>query len=404
MTRDIYNQRREALLAEAQQFLDDSDKDSFDAKVKDIEALDSQFENEAKLQANLEALKGSAFKQPENAAVNACGKAFASMGAETDPYDTPEYRNAFMNYVLKNIPIPAMFRNDAGPTKTGDVEVVIPTTTVQKIIERMDQTGNILRLVTQTNIKAGVAVPVSTLKPSASWVAEGAGSTKQKLTAGSITFGAYKLRCAVSMTFETEHMAYPMFERFYVKSVADAMVKAKETSIFKGTGSANGQPKGLLTETPEHTVEIAHNGSIGYADLLEAEAYELIPGSVWAMTKVTYMQHIMGILDDNGQPVARINADIDGKPEYTILGRRVEIVDPNYIASYAATVSADTVVAVLFNWSDYVFNNPVPMVTKKYYDEDTDDAVLKAVELCDGKCVQTQSLVVIKKKTNPSPG
>ena len=79
------------------------------------------------------------------------------------------------------------------------------------------------------------------MKPVASWVAEGAGSDKQKKTTGSITFSYYKLRCAISMSFETTGQTYPMFEAQFVQNVADAMVKAKEQAIVSGTGS--GQPK-----------------------------------------------------------------------------------------------------------------------------------------------------------------
>lgn len=49
--------------------------------------------------------------------------------------DSLEYRNAFMNYVLKGENIPNELRASA-VTKTGDVGSVIPQTVLDKIVEK----------------------------------------------------------------------------------------------------------------------------------------------------------------------------------------------------------------------------------------------------------------------------
>ena len=64
--------------------------------------------------------------------------------------------------------------------------------------------------MTHTSYKGGVTVPTSSAKPTASWVAEGAGSDKQKKALGSITFAYHKLRCAISMSLEVSIVTYPM--------------------------------------------------------------------------------------------------------------------------------------------------------------------------------------------------
>ena len=64
---------------------------------------------------------------------------------------------------------------------------MIPTTILNRIVEKMEAVGMILPLVTRTAYKGGVSIPTSSAKPVASWVAEGAGSDKQKKTTGSIT-------------------------------------------------------------------------------------------------------------------------------------------------------------------------------------------------------------------------
>ena len=88
-----------------------------------------------------------------------------------DKYATMQYRKAFMDYVVRGTAIPTEYRADA-VTKTTDVGAVIPTTVLNQIVEKLESTGMILALVTRTAYKGGVAIPVSTVKPVATWVAE----------------------------------------------------------------------------------------------------------------------------------------------------------------------------------------------------------------------------------------
>ena len=309
-------------------------------------------------------------------------------------FESMEYRQAFMNYVLAGEKLPQEFRAN---TKTTDIGAMIPQTVLAKIVEKMEATGMILPLVTRTAIKGGVTVPTSAVKPVASWVAEGAGSTKQNKTTGSITFAYNKLRCAVSISLEVSEMALGVFESTLINNVVEAMTKAIEQSILTGTGS--GQPKGILTETPAtgQEIQLAKAKAIDYKLLCEAEAalplaYE--NGAVWLMTKKTFMSFI-AITDSQGQPVARVNYGVNGAPERTLLGRRVILND--YMTNYDATGSSTHIFAALFNMSDYVLNTNLNIGLKKYEDNETDDQVTKAVMLVDGKVVDKNSLVTLKK-------
>ena len=51
----------------------------------------------------------------------------------------------------------------------------------------------------------------------------------------------------------------------------------------------------------------------------------------------------------------------------------------------------------LFNFKDYVLNTNYSMGVKKYEDNDTDDQITKGIMLVDGKVVDKNSLVVVKK-------
>jgi HK97 family phage major capsid protein len=309
-------------------------------------------------------------------------------------YETPEYRDAFLQYVKDGTPIPAELRSDA-VTTTGDVGALIPATTMNKVIEKLTTYGNIIPLVTRTAYKTGVAIPTSDVKPKAVWVAEGAGSEKQKKALGEIVFAHYKLRCAVAVTLETEYMTLSAFEAALVDNMAEAMAVALEEAIIKGTGS--GQPTGIIADTTKGT--LINVASIDYKTLTQAEAalpqaYEA--GSVWIMTKKTFMEFI-GMTDKNGQPIARITAGVDGKPSRFLLGRSVELCD--YLPDYASTLKKTDVFAFIYRMKDYDLNTNFSVSMRVYEDHDTDDVIRKSIIVCDGKPVDYNSLVMLAGNT-----
>ena len=403
MTKERYLAKRAELLNQAQKLINENKTEDANAKMKEIETLDNEYEAAAKAQANLNSLNdNSRITNIHNLGQNVDGEVIDTMVDEVDKidvYNTVEYRKAFMNNVINGTAIPEKFLNADANTKTSDVGSVIPTTILEKIIEKMEATGMILPLVTKTSYQGGVSIPTSSVKPVATWVAEGSGSDKQKKTTGSITFNYYKLRCAVSISFEVSVVTLGVFETAIINNIAEAMTKALEQAIISGTGT--GRPKGILTETADtgKNIEIAAAGDVEYKTLVEAEAaldlaYE--SEAVWCMTKKTFMKFI-GMVDSQKQPIARVNYGINGRPERTLLGRTVVLND--YMTSLGATIEEDTVVAFLFNFKDYVLNTNYNITVKKYEDNDTDDQVTKAIMLVDGKVVDKNSLVTITKKS-----
>ena len=320
------------------------------------------------------------------------GKADKRGMADDDPTNRIEYRAAFRDFVAIGKAIPAELRAN---TLTSDVESVIPTVIVNRIIEGLTICGMIMAEVTKTAYAAGVVVPTSSVKPTASWVNEGAGSTAQKKTTGSVTFTHYKLRCEVSMSAEVDAMALSVFEDAFVANVVDAMVVAIEKAIIAGTGSEGGMPTGILTQTVPtgQTITLADstNHVPTYAELVDAEAalpVEYENTAKWFMTKKQFMKFV-GMVDDNGQPIARVDYGFaDNKPVRRLLGREV-VVHPY------ATEMGDYVAAI-YDFRDYVLNTIYDLGIQRKQDWDTEDYRTKAVMSVDGKPVSVASLVVME--------
>lgn len=308
---------------------------------------------------------------------------------DTNPLDTTEYRSAFMANVLHNTPIPANLRANAN-TLTSDVTSVLPPVLVNQIIERMEECGMILPLVTRTSYAAGVVIPTSNVKPVATWVSEGKGSSKQKKATGKITFSYFKLRCEISMSMEVGTMALAAFEAKFIENVSKAMVIAIEKAIINGDGTT--QPKGILKEKAAATVELA-KAEPTYKELVDVEGKvpsEFEASAKWCMTKAQFMKFI-GMTDSAGQPIARINYGINGKPERVLLGREV-VIHP-----YGDEMG--DVVAFIVDFNDYVLNTIYDMGILKKQDWDSEDLLTKAVMSVDGKMVDAGSLITLTVKT-----
>ena len=399
------NERKTALTKQADACEDvaqlramNAELDTLNEEIRSLQELADSIPDEADPDGRTAAVTG----QVPGVVVAGAGDA----QRKADP-DDMEYRKAFQQFVTRGTPIPAELRED-DTTATTDLTTAIPTVLVNQIVEKLESTGMILPLVTKTAFPAGMNIPTSSVKPVATWVAEGASSDKQKKEVKTaITFTHFKLRCEIAMTMESSVMAISAFEAKFVENVVEAMTKALEDAIINGAWNAGKTelvgPKGILNETlvAGQNVDVAAAAGPTYQTLVDAEAklplaYEA--DAVWFMTKKTFMTFI-GMTDGEdgaGQPIARVNYGLNGRPERTLLGRPVILND--YMPNYAATVANDTVVAFLFNPKDYVLNTNYNMGIQRKQDWDTEDFLTKAVMAVDGKVVDKNSLVTVTKK------
>ncbi len=313
-----------------------------------------------------------------------------------DKFNSLEYREAFRKFVTEGVAIPEEYR-DSATTKTTDITGVIPTTIMNRIIEKVETLGEIFARVTKTNYKGGLAVPVAGAQITATWKAEGTVADKQKKTTGaSITFSYYKLQVRVASSLEAGTVSLEIWENNLVDSVSKAMIKALETAILVGDGS--GQPTGVIAYADENnSVSV---GTIDFQTSRQAEA--LIPSAyenndIIIMNKKTWEKQFVGMVDDNGQPIARVNYGINGKISRYLDGR--EVLCNDNIKSFDAASNGD-VIAVYADLSEYCLNSNLQMTVREYFDEDTDEFIKKATMLADGKMLDANGLVFIKKSAS----
>ncbi|WP_017726762.1 phage major capsid protein [Halalkalibacterium ligniniphilum] len=308
-----------------------------------------------------------------------------------------EYREAFMDFVLRGKKSDVLETRAAGTTMTTDVGTVIPQTIINRIIEKMKSYGMIYSRITQTNIKGGVSIPTSDVKPVATWQDEGTVSPKQKKATGEITFSYHKLQCRVAVTLEADTVSLDIFESSLIDNIYEAMIVALEQAIISGTGVK--QPLGIVNDTRvTNSVTLLEGDLTSYSKW--AETSSKLPLSaegkvVLIMTHSDFEKYIVGMVDANGQPVARVTDGLDGKKNRRFLGYEVIVVE-EYLPTF--TGAADNATFGIFvNLKEYMLNSNLAFRYKKYFDEETDEFIHKTTLIADGKLADAQHVMLLNK-------
>jgi len=318
-------------------------------------------------------------------------------------YESAKYREAFKNYVMGRSNDVLKMREDDEPTNVAtfatDASAIIPTTIVDNIIRELASYGDILGLVTFTNFKGGVAIPIAGTKPTASWVSEGETALRNKqAVTGKVVFTYHKLQIQVSITLLAQTITLDAWEKLVAENVAEAMAVALETAVIEGTGS--GQPLGILKEpriTATQKVDFAiadatYNGWLTNLIGSMPLAYRG-KNNVIIVNPLTWDKYMAGMVDDVGQPVARVNYGINGEEVQRFFGKRVILTES--VPSLDEADEGDAV-AIFGDLSNYMINTNLAMNMRTYIDEDTDEIVRKTTMIVDGKLADVNGFIILE--------
>lgn len=359
-----------------------------------VEMLEAEIERR-NAAVQLRSAKVAAVQGGEGALIARSAQA-AAPEAAIDAYDTAEYRTAFKDYMTRGIEIPVEYRASEA-TKTDDAAAVIPTTLMNRIIRELDTYGNIWAKVTKTNFKGGVDIPTASVKPTAKWIGEGAGED-QKLTADEcISFKYHGLEVKLAQTFLAATVTLSAFEDEFTKLAAEAMVKAIEAAIIAGDG--NGKFLGITQDprvTKVVTISSAEVGDWSAWHKLKAAMKKAYRNGDLIMAQSTFDMHIDGMVDKNGQPIARVNYGINGEETYRFMGKTVETVEEDLIKDFDSASEGD-VIAIFGRLSDYMVNSNMQITATKWRDEDNNLIKNKLLMYADGKVADPYGFILVKK-------
>lgn len=309
-----------------------------------------------------------------------------------------------MEYACRGVEIPHELRTDA-VTGVTDASAVIPTSLMHEIITKMDAYGNVYKIIRKLNVQGGIAIPVLSLKPEATWVGEGKSDSQEVKADEKVTFSYFGVECKIAQTLLANVVTLEAFQALFVPLATEAIVKAVEIAVFKGNGTS--QPLGILTDAriPKANIITMTPSEFasweGWHKKVKAKMKKAYRSGTFFMNQSTFDGHIDGMVDKNGQPIGRTNYGINGEESYRFLGKNVETVEDDLISSWDDAAKGDAV-AIFFKGTDYAINTNMQMTTVKWVDHDTNEVKNKCIMIVDGKLIDPNGVLIIKKGEEPT--
>ena len=344
--------------------------------------------------------------------------------SDDDPTATMEYRKAFMHYFQRGTVIPsdlmqrvANYRASlpaevrAGDAiNTGNTGAVIPVTVMREVINTIRKRyGNLYSKVTKLAVPGAVDFPIGELQADFHWITESTVSPEQEIgSVGTISFKYNTAEIRIAQTFLSAILSIEAFEAKISEVIAVAYLKAMDTGIVKGTG--NGQMLGILNDT-RVTSQAGHTIALTAAEINNWTAWRKkffakLPlgyrSGEFIFNLGTVDAYLETMADGNNNPIFRqatgleVNDGDAMDPNGRFFGRRISLVEPDILPDFD-TASSNDVVGIYWQPEEYAINENFGFMMRRYYDEDRNKWINKAITVVDGKVLNPKGYYLITK-------
>lgn len=343
--------------------------------------------------------------------------------SNANPYEGMEYRQAFKSYVQRGTPIPgnliaeiAAYRESlpadmrAGvPITTADTAPAIPLTIMREVINTVRKRyGNLYAKVQKVSVPGGVEFPVGALQASFKWITESTVSPRQKLDKlGKIMFSYHTGEIRIAQSFLSQILTIEAFEQKITEVIAIAYVQAMDIAIVNGTG--DGQPLGILNDP--RVLATGNVVTMSAADINNWTAWrkkffsKLSLGyrdGEFIFPLATVDAYLETMADANNNPIFRqatgleVNDGDAMNPNGRFFGRDISLVEPDILTDFDTASSGD-VIGIFWQPLEYALNENFGFTMRRYFDEETNEWVDKALVVVDGKVLNPMGIWLIKK-------
>lgn len=324
-----------------------------------------------------------------------------------DMLSSMEYRQAFMNYVQTGAISAELRAGDA--ISTADTAPAIPLTIMKEVINTVKKRyGNLYSKVRKTNMKGGVEYPIGALKATFKWVNESTVSPRQKLDKlGKVMFSYHVAEIRIAQTFLSSILTIDDFETKITEVIAEAYLEAMDYSIVNGTG--DGMPLGILNDDRVTNVVQMSASDINDWTKWRKNFFAKLPlgyrAGEFIFPLSTVESYLETMADANGNPVFRqatgleVNDGDAVNPSGRFFGREISLVEPEILPDFD-TAEAGDVIGIYWQPMQYAVNENWGFSMQRYFDQETNEWVDKALTVVDGKVLNPMGYVLIKKKAN----
>lgn len=344
--------------------------------------------------------------QPVNAGIVASFNAPAdNKRQEGHVLESMEYRTAFMNFVQKGTPMPKEVRNGE-VISTNETGAAIPMTIMNEVINTVRKRyGNLYSKVRKTSVAGGVKYPIGALQASFKWINESTVSPRQKLDKlASVTFEYNTAEIRIAQTFLSQLLTLSAFEAKLTEVIAIAYLKAMDYGIMKGTG--DGQMLGILNDARVTNTITMTAAQISNWTAWRKNFFAQLPlgyrAGEFVFAASTVDAYLETMADNNNNPIFRqatglvVNDGDAQNPNGRFFGREIALVEEDIIADFD-TANAGDVIGLFWQPEEYAINENFGFTMRRYFDEETNEWVDKALVVVDGKVLNPTGFYKIVK-------
>lgn len=335
---------------------------------------------------------------PENARlVNPVGSFRQTNGQtqarEENPLGTMEYRTAFREYFMNGTPIPAELRS-GDATSTVETGAAIPVTIMNQVINTVRKRyGNLYAKVRKLSVKGGVAIPIGALQATFKWINQSTVSPRQKTDKlGNVQFSFHTGEIRVAQSFLSYVVTMDAFEAEIARVIAIAYMQAMDEGIVSGSGE--GQMLGILNDPRIVNTVTLTAAEINNWTAWRKKFFSKLPlgyrAGEFIFASSTVESYLETMADSNNNPIFRQATgleveDGDGRfPDGRFFGRNISLVEPDILADFD-TASQGDVIGIFWQPEEYAINENFGFTMRRYFDEETNEYVDKALVVVDGK-------------------
>lgn len=324
---------------------------------------------------------------------------------DEDPTSTLEYRKAFMNYVQKGIAMPSEVRNGEA-ISTADTGAAIPMTIMNEVINTVRKRyGNLYSKVRKMSVPGGVQISRGALKASFKWINESTVSPRQKTDPlEPIVFKYNTAEIRVAQTFLENLLTLSAFEAELTRVIAIAYLEAMDKGIMLGSG--NGSMLGILNDPSVVNTVTMTAAQISNWTAWRKNFFAQLPlgyrAGEFVFAASTVDAYLETMADSNNNPIFRQATGLEvgdgdaAEPRGRFFGREIAMVEPDIITDFDAAQAGD-VIGLFWQPDEYAINENFGFTMRRYFDEETNEWVDKALTVVDGKVLNPTGFYKILK-------
>lgn len=312
---------------------------------------------------------------------------------EENPLGTMEYRTAFREYFMNGTPIPAELRS-GDAISTVETGAAIPVTIMNQVINTVRKRyGNLYAKVRKLSVKGGVAIPIGALQATFKWINQSTVSPRQKTDKlGNVQFSFHTGEIRVAQSFLSYVVTMDAFEAEIARVIAIAYMQAMDEGIVSGSGE--GQMLGILNDPRIVNTVTLTAAEINNWTAWRKKFFSKLPlgyrAGEFIFASSTVESYLETMSDSNNNPIFRQATgleveDGDGRfPDGRFFGRNISLVEPDILADFD-TASQGDVIGIFWQPEEYAINENFGFTMRRYFDEETNEYVDKALVVVDGK-------------------